>query len=343
MMISRHCRVTRWGVYTLFGLLSLTQSVLAQDNTSLLKKHVQFLQSRIDHKDALIRTSALDGLAANNLPSQMTRLKAAIHDSSDTVQCVALKHLRGNADQEALAKVKQLVEELARRPFNEVDDQGLAVAESRALGVLVASGDAKARTFAIQRLRSVLGSEHTPWSRWAFMSDAVADNDLKEFLPVLKKAKDERRERAVWAAAKLGDADSIKEIKKEVRSGKESLFAGLAYNPRAREVLGIEPTELQELVRRHTFVEPTDKCILLAYLGDHDGILRELKDIRAGALAEHIQLSLVFAARDVGDERYVKSLDELFESSKDESIRVACSVAVIKIYARARMAPENGK
>lgn len=330
------CRLVLPSVIVALGLVAGS----AEDDNPLAKKHLQFLQSRLDHKDDQIRCYALDALAVHDPASQMPRLKAGIHDASYLVRFVALKHLRGHADQETLAKVKQVAEESAPKAENEEDGSNFASTESMALAVLVASGDAKARTFAIERLRTVLGSDDTPRSRWVFMSDVAVDNELKELLPVVKKAKAERRERVVWVSAILGDADAIKEIREAMRSDKEWVLSSLAFDRRAREVLGIEVKELRERVRSHSFEEATDKHIFLAYLGEHEEFLKDLASIRT--FAPHVQVRILSAADNIGDERCLKSLDEFLADSRDESLQATCSTAFVKISARLRKACSDG-
>lgn len=315
------------------------------NNEVLFQKHVRFLEDRLTNESDLIQAVALDALGAYDAPRYLDRLRAAIASTSNVLRNAGLARIRHHASPDDLKHVQSLIKKL--NPTDAAEDVGdRSITEGVALEVLLASGDPTMRDFATQLIRSALQVKDADLMRWSGMVDLVDLYSIPDLVPLIKDTAtdDSRRLYATIPLAKSGDVLAQERLRIAVASGapKTPLWEMLASDPGAMRVARIDKQQLLNVIKSYNFDRQTTKAIILANLGDVNGLLglvqglAEGKDV-PGNLASNDVGSILWEAASVGDERFLKGLDELFErSGNDLYRRVDCSAAVVQILARSK-------
>ncbi len=308
-------------------------------------RHAAFLQNHLDDDDELVRALALEGLATYDPPSQTDRVRAALHSPSDILQHVALAYIRGQADQEDLDYVKDLLMRLGNKADG---DFSVGVTELGALDVLVASEKTAFYAYAVRRIAATLESQTVSFARWSGMAELAGNRGLKELAPVVRATaiEDARRDVATVALAKLGDLEAVGKLRDAVSGAiqKTSLLMILSTDARARQAAQVGAIELRDALAKRRLSEGTKGDILHAYLGDTTRLLTLLQALARGEKipgdpSGHQLGSVLVAASKCCDERCVESLDRLFERSTDDLQRSEFSAAILQILARSRKLP----
>jgi hypothetical protein len=317
-----------------------------------LDKHIHFLKGQLNAQDEQARGNALAALAAYDATPQIERLQAALHSSSERLQSIGLEHLRGHATPEILNEVKALI--IEKQPIAENDggvDANRLMIESAGLELLLVSGDADMRKFAIERMQSTLAAKDLPLIRWGVLVDLAGDQELRQLIPLIQSTatNEEMKLMALPTLVKLGDADAINRLQSLIESdtSSEGRWWILVHDQKAIQAAQIDRKHLRAVISKHSFDRPADRDLLLAYLGNTDDLLKRLRlyernDVPRSHDEEMEILKVLTSVGEVGDGQFLKVLDDLFDKLPNNDEKIACSKAILQIIARQRATKERG-
>ena len=301
---------------------------------------IEFARQRLTDPDEWIRSIALDVVASLNPQAERERLREALDDPSAEVRWTAIFHLKKMPLGKDSAKIRSIldkaskaVESTLRKDPHVVDS--FLILEFEAVEALLATGSGVDRQFAKDYVRVALNDQRS-LTRWEIMAELVPEYRLHELASLLRKPGPPKGGEILAARnlAKLGDQESIMFLRKSLND--EGSLHFIISDAELVKILGLKREDIAPHLKGDWFYLRVAAATALARLGDSDGLHDLMGQLLSGDL-DGDRFSVLIAVGDAGDESFLPSLAEYFESIEDErandiqwKLQVARAIALIR-------------
>jgi hypothetical protein len=330
-----------------FIVAGIIRGVELPNKDSIVKKHLEFARGHLNDDDELLRSESLSVVATYDPVAFGDIIRKGLSDSSDLVQDAALTHLRDSATDRDLAVVQTLWKKLTSRPANPMEGTGVAVepifTEMSCLELLYQRGGADWKKKVGELLEKDLKSKANH-ARWEIVVQTVGQLKLRSAASILRQEANTADERLYAASSltRMGDEQAAAYLRSKIVDVRSQGF--IVRDLELIKLLKLSEQDLVPLLEGATLERRIEIARALASRGrakELDELWRKVidtPDMRDVVNKLALNIKLIGAIGDVGDESYLERLDKVFNDISTDSGKLMASDALIRIVRRANTA-----